>query len=141
MPTASSQIEPGKVANDRESKSSATQLAHFGVRLAKFTHRVSSDGATDFSSNYDLPSSSVVLSVSFEVTEAYDGTAVDAEIQAGGSAISTAFSVASAVKYHEPVATGAQTASGEISINFNATDSTAGEMVVAVAYIDLTELS
>ena len=141
MPQAKSHTAAGAIATNKESKSSASQLGAFGVRLAKFTHRVSADTAADFSSNITLPSSVVVLSVSFEVTEAYNGTAVTAEVQAGGSAISTASTVASAVKYHEPLATGAQTATGELSINFNAVDSTAGEMTVAVAYIEpLTEV-
>lgn len=137
MPQAKSHTAAGAIATDKESKSSASQLGAFGVRLAKFTHRVSADSAADFSSNYSLPASSAILSISWEVTEAYNGTTVTAEVQAGGTPVGTATSVASTGVFHEsPIAQ----ANGELSINFSAVDSTEGEITVAVAYIDLSEI-
>jgi len=142
MPQAKSLTAPGKIATNKESSSSASQLSHFGVRVSKFTHRVSADTAADFLSNIDLPSSSVVLSVSFEVSEAYNGTAVTVDVECGGSTLLAApISAAATTKHHEVLSTGAQTFSGELGLNFNAVDSTEGEITVAVAHIDLSELS
>ena len=131
MPKASSRIEPGAVANKRESLSSATQLGHFSVRAAKFTHRVSADGNSDFSSNYELPSSAFVLSVAIDVKEAYDGTVASATIQ-GQALDPTSLGVKGAAVH--------AAGSGEIIVDFDANDSTVGEMVVSVVYIDLSEL-
>ena len=141
MPKAVGRTEPGRVANDREPLSSATQLANFGVRAAKFTHRVSDDGAADFLSNIVLPSSVAILAVSFEVSEAYDGTAVTVDVEIGGSsALFAPIPAAALIKHHEVLDTGAQTFSGEIGLNFNAVDSAAGEMTVVVSYLDLAEM-
>ena len=140
MPKAVSRTAPKDVANNREAFSSATQLGHFGVRLAKFTHRVSADGAADFLSNYSLPARSAVLGVSIYVSEAYDGTTVTADIEAGGtSIITTPLSVASIASVSAASAD-LDNQSGELGINFSAVDSTVGECTVAVAYIDLSEL-
>ena len=140
MPKATSTTEPGRIANKRESLSSATQLAAFGVRSAKFTHRVSADTAADFSSNYDLPAACAIISVAVNVSEAYNGSDTTATvIEAGGTPIIAALTAA-------PSSTGVQTpavsaqASGELSINFDANDATAGEMTVVVTYVDLSEM-
>jgi hypothetical protein len=134
MPKASSITAPGKVSNDRESLSSATQNAHFSVRLAKFTQRFSADGGATFESNYTLPKAQI-LSVAINVVEAYTG-ATTATVKAGATDISGAMSVASAAVVTGTVTNG----EGALTVEFDS-PATAGEMVIAVAYIDLSELS
>lgn len=136
MPKAVARTEPGKVANDRESLSSATQLSNFGVRLAKFTYRFSADGASDFLSNYDLPAASRIKSVSV-YSEAGVAGATDAVIEVGGTAITGAVNLSTPGA--QAVAVTAETESGEIGISFP-TPPTAGECTVAVEYIDLSEV-
>lgn len=133
MPKAVARTEPGKVANDRESLSSATQLSNFGVRLAKFTHRVSTDGASDFSSNYVLPANVFVISVAADVKEAYAGGTATTATVAGVALTITATGVVGAAGVN-PVA------AGELTAAFDANDSTSGEATFAVAYIDLSEV-
>lgn len=133
MPKAQSRKEPGKIALDKESLSSASQLAHFGVRTAKFTHSVSADGSADFSSGYELPSNAFVLAVAADVTEAYaGGTATTVTIEGQALSITSTGVVGAAVN---------AAGSGEIIADFDANDSTSGKCTIAVSYIDLSELS
>lgn len=139
MPTAKSITAAGASATKKESKSSATQLANFGVRLAKFTHNVAYDTAADFSSNLTLPSTSVIIGVGINVITAYNGTTVTADIKAGGSTIITTPTSVASTGIIKIADTALAQQSGEISIDFNNVDSTAGEMTVAVAYIDIAK--
>lgn len=133
MPKAASLTEAGSIANNKEAKSSATQLAAFGVRLAKFTHRVSADGAADFGSNITLPSGAFVISVAAEVTEAYaGGTATTVTVEGQALSITATGTVGAAVN--------AAATAGELTADFDANDSTSGECTIAVAYIDLSEI-
>ena len=132
MPVARSHTAAGAIATNKESLSSASQLGAFGVRLAKITHRVSADGAADFASGITLPSSCFVLAVSANITEAYDGTTTTVTVE--GQALAT-----DAVEVVGAAVNAAATA-GEITLNFDANDSTVGECTVAVAYIDLSEI-
>jgi hypothetical protein len=136
MPKAVARTEPGRIANNREALSSATQLSAFGTRLAKFTYRFSADGATDFSSNYDLPAACRIKSVSVYSAAGVTG-ATDAVIEAGGTPITGAIDM-SVTGAQAPAVT-AETESGELSINFTAAP-TAGEATIAVEYIDLSEI-
>lgn len=136
MPKAVARTEPGRVSNDRESLSSATQLSSFGVRLAKFTYRFSADGASDFFSNYELPAASRIKSVSV-YSEAGVAGATDAVIAVGGTPVTGAVDL-SAVGAQAPAVI-EEIASGEISIDFTAAP-TSGECTVAVEYIDLSEI-
>jgi len=137
MPKASSRTLPGRVANDRESLSSSTQLSHFGVRIAKFTYRFSADGATDFLSNYDLSAACRIKSVSVYSAAGVTG-ATDAVVTVGGTAITGAIDL-SVTGAQAPAVTD-EIESGEIGIDFTAAP-TAGECTIAVEYIDLSELS
>ena len=133
MPKARSHTAAGAVATNKESLSSASQLSAFGVRLAKVTHRVSADGAANFATGITLPASSFVLSVSADVSEAYaGGTATTVTVEGQALTINAAAVVGAAVN--------AAATAGELTLTFDATDSTAGEMTVAVAYIDLSEI-
>jgi len=136
MPTASSRVAPGRVANKREALSGATQASHFGVRIAKFTYRFSADGASDFLSNYSLPVESRIKSVSVYSAAGVTG-ATDAVVEVGGTAITGAVDL-SVTGAQAPAVTD-EIESGEISINFTAAP-TAGECTIVVEYIDLSEL-
>lgn len=133
MPKAQSRKEPGKIALDKESLSSASQLAHFGVRLAKFTHSIAQDTNADFASGYELPANAAVISVVASVEEAYDGTGT--ATVAGQALTLTSTGVSGAT----PAAPAAS--AGEITVDFTANDSTTGKATIAVAYIDLSELN
>lgn len=137
MPKAKSLVAPGKVANDRESLSSATQLASFGVRVSKFTYRFSSDGASNFLSNISLPAASSILAVSCHSPDGVAG-ATDVDVQVGGVDIVTAADLSSSGAQSLTVASTVQ--SGELGLVFNAAP-TAGEVTVVVAHLDLSELS
>jgi hypothetical protein len=136
MPKAVARTEPGRIANNREALSSATQLSAFGVRLAKFTYRFSADGAADFLSNYDIPAASRIKSVSVYSAAGVTG-ATNVDVQAGGVDIVTLadFSVAGA----QALTVASEIQSGEIGLVFNAAP-TAGECTVAVEYIDISEI-
>jgi hypothetical protein len=136
MPKAVAITSPGRVANNREPLSSATQLAAFGVRMAKFTYRFSADGATDFLSNYDIPVAARIKSVSVYSEDGVTG-ATDAVIEVGGNAITGAVDLT--VTGAQAPAVTDEIESGEISINFTAAP-TAGECTVAVEYIDISEI-
>ena len=136
MPKAVAKTEIGRIANKRESTGSATQLAAFGVRTAKFTYRFSADGASDFLSNYDLPASSVIISVATYSAAGVTG-ASDVDIQAGGVDVVTAADFTTTGAVAQTIASA--TESGEIGLVFNAAP-TAGEITVAVSYVDLSEI-
>lgn len=135
MPQARELTAAGRVSNDKESLSSATQLANFGVRLSKFTHRFSADGSATLSSNIVLPAACKILDVCVNVSEAYDAT-IDGTVKAGATDISGLIDLDSEAVVNAPtVANG----SGELSLEFSDTI-TSGECTVAVAWIDLSEM-
>ncbi len=137
MPKATAITAPGRIANKREALSSATQLAAFGVRTAKFTHRFSADGGADFSSNYILPAAAQIISVGAYVSTAYTGAA-SADIKVGSDTVGSLADI-SATGLEIDSTPAQHTAAGEITIDFDA-PATAGEMTVAVSYIDLSEI-
>lgn len=134
MPKASAYRAPKRVANDRESISSATQLAHFGTRMAKFTHRVSADGASNFSSGLSLPEGSVIISIAAKPALAYAGTDATADLKAGATTIAAPALATTASELLAPTAQ----AEGELSLEFTNADATEGEITVCVIYADAT---
>lgn len=137
MPISKSITEGKASALKKESVSSASQLSNFGVRLAKFKFSFDLDGGSDFSSGLVLPSACAILSISLSVSEAFAGAA-DVDIIAGATEIANLGDISATTGII--AATIAAQASGELGIKFNGDAPTAGEAVVAVSFVDLSEI-
>jgi hypothetical protein len=139
MPKASSRKAPGRIALKKESLSSASQLSAFGIRVAKFTYRFSGDGASDFLSNYELPTECVIKSVSV-YSENGVTNASTVNVQAGGNDLNNAAVDFSLINGAVIITLDNPIESGELGLVFGANPPQAGECTIAVEYIDLSEI-